>query len=337
MYKFLVFSDLHLHTWNYGSSIINGRNSRLLFQQAALIKMINYADTNNIEDIYFCGDFFHTHSMINSEVLHAAWEIFEEQPTYKYKDFVFLMGNHDMTSSNRSVSALNILNGYGHVATQFQSGPFSTIFIPFVESKDELLSYMDKIDANGQPVILFMHQGVANVPVNSTGFTINEILTPDMLPSCVSAAFTGHYHSHKQVNEKLWIPGSVNQLTWVDIGEKRGWLDVEVNGSNVKVTHIESQSPKFIYKTHLDILNDIRGSFVRIDCPAGTDVNALREEAQKYSPLSLEIRVAGEKPEHIDTPKNVSSIIELFHEYIECNSFSPEFIKAGKDIINASN
>ena len=344
MNRFLVFSDLHLHPWSYGSSIIRGRNSRLLFQQTAVLEMLSYANKNDIRDIIFCGDFFHSHSVITAEVIQATWEIFNEG--WPYNRFFFLMGNHDMTDKSRHITALRTLSPFGHVITEPTffglNDRVMYHFIPYYETKEELEQSLNQISnypgVPQDPYFLFMHQGVSNIPVNSTGFTLNEILTPDMIPSGALAAFTGHYHSHKQVSDKLWIPGSMNQLTWVDVTEKRGWLDVTLNSdSSVSVIHVESTSPKFIYLKEESCLAHVKGNFVRIDCTSPSRAVEIKEEALKLDPLSLEVRVPSTKPERIETPRNFSTILDLFHEYLEGNNFTPDFVKVGKDIINASN
>ena len=338
--RYIIFSDLHLHPWSYGSSIVRGRNSRLLFQQAAVLEMFSYAQKNHIEEIIFCGDFFHSHSTISAEVIQATWEIFRagESPV-RYLDLIFLMGNHDMGDKSRNITSLRTLNPYGRVITDVAAYPgtydVGSFFIPYCESKDELESFLKL--APSYEHITIMHQGVAGIPVNSTGFTVNEILTEDMLPTKNIVAFSGHYHSHKKINDRFWIPGSVNQLTWSDVTEKRGWLDVEIdNDLDVKVTHIESTSPKFIYKRDTNCLGDIKGNLVRIDCSSHSRAMEIKEEALKFHPLSLEVRVPSTEPEKIEIPRNFSTILDLFHEYIETNNFSPDFVKIGKDIINKS-
>lgn len=345
MNKFVVFSDLHLHTWGYGSSLIRGRNSRLMFQQLVLIDMLGKALVDpNVTAIIFCGDFFHTHGNINAEVLQSIHEIFKKVGIIGGLSprLVFLLGNHDMVDKRRSISALSALAPYGDVVTEPMLADFGSGhrigLVPYFETKEELVTELNRMyDSNID--FLFLHQGISGVPINSTGFVINEALTPEMIPNSVLAAFAGHYHSHKQVSSNLWIPGSMNQLTWTDVGEDRGWLEVtydERDSRDVQVKHIPTRSPKFMYKTDKDILGDIRGNYVRIDCSSGANVKAIKEEASKYNPLSIEIRVTNEKPEMVEVPKSFSTLMDLFHEYLEANDFSPEFVKAGKDIINAA-
>jgi hypothetical protein len=91
-----------------------------------------------------------------------------------------------------------------------------------------------------------------------------------------------------------------------------------------------------MYKKDFDCLEDIKGNMVRIDCSSPSKAAEIKEEALKYNPLSLEVRIPSTEPEKIQTPKNFSTILDLFHEYLEGNNFTPDFVKIGKDIINKS-
>ncbi|MHA2377599.1 MAG: hypothetical protein ACXAB9_15715, partial [Candidatus Thorarchaeota archaeon] len=71
-FRFIIFSDLHLHLWTYGSKLVAGRNQRLLDQINVLHQMFEYAEERGINNVFFCGDFFHTHGNLKTEVLDAA-------------------------------------------------------------------------------------------------------------------------------------------------------------------------------------------------------------------------------------------------------------------------
>ena len=150
--------------------------------------------------------------------------------------------------------------------------PFS--FLPYTEDKAVIEKFFeDAIDH-----VCFMHQGVAKVPMGS-GFLIDEILTQDMIPSHVKHVFTGHYHQHNRVSDKLTIVGSTMQHTWNDTGDDRGyvWYDTETG----EIEHVDVGAPRFqtlnlagrgscdwIYHERGADASDIslafRGNFVRV-------------------------------------------------------------------------
>ena len=92
---FIVFSDLHLHNWNYGARSIQGVNSRLLYQVRVLKQIEHYARRNRIKNIYFCGDLFHGHHTLHLGPLSFAAKVFSRWKKFGF-NLVLLVGNHDI-------------------------------------------------------------------------------------------------------------------------------------------------------------------------------------------------------------------------------------------------
>lgn len=243
--RFLVYSDLHLHTWSYGSKLIDGKNSRLKAQQDVLRQIKEYALSNNISKIICCGDVFHTQGKVDAEVLQAAYHSFNDIKKAGLEQ-IWMVGNHDQKDKRGIIHALDILRPLGEVVdTQLYIGmgaDIPLVFFPYTED-EEYLKTMFKV-SNIPNQIMFIHQGVSSVPMKN-GYLIDEIFKPEMILESTKHVFSGHYHNHTRVTDKLTIPGAPMQHTWGDEGEKRGWLDVEV-GDEVKITHVESDHPKFI-------------------------------------------------------------------------------------------
>lgn len=239
--KILIFSDLHLHTWKYGSYITDsGYNSRLLSQVNVLDQINKFADTNNIDHILFGGDLFHTHSSIPTQALSAAVQCFAMMSN---KKIIALLGNHDMSNKAGNIHSLQWLREYATVvewSSTIEFGESVIHALPYTESEEELQTHLKNTPRDS---ILLLHQGVAGVPMGS-GFVINEMLRPDMLDKVhCKAAFAGHYHTHKIVNEKLTVIGSPMQHTWGDVGEARGWIVYDTNTGVSK--HYQSIAPEF--------------------------------------------------------------------------------------------
>ena len=323
--RFAVLSDLHLHGWTYGSSLISGRNSRLLDQQDVLRQFNNYCNENNIEDILFCGDFFHQ-SKVSAEVLMAAHESLIELRAGKH--LRFLVGNHDCQSKDNSIHALSMLSNYGLVIDQWYTDSRYLAALPYTEDKDKLSAFLSQ---NLEGKIVLMHQGVSGQELNSKGFTLNEILSPDMFPDNAAFGFTGHYHSHKKVKDNLYIPGSPLQLNWSDKGEKRGWLDVDTETREVR--HVESRAPKFIECSNLE---DVRGAgenFIRFVSRSGETANDIREAC----PGARSIEVVYEKAEaQYERIERFDTFTGLFEEFVKNKNLSDEYVRVGRKIICAS-
>ena len=320
--RFTVFSDLHLFCWQHGSTIVNGRNSRLLDQQDVLRQFTEYCDRNSIDHVLFAGDFFHQ-SKVSAEVLMAAHESLS--PLKAGRRLFFLLGNHDCQSKDNSIHALSMLSNYGTVIDSWYDSKHIAA-LPYTEDKDKLTDFLSQ---SLEDKIILLHQGVANIPINSKGFTLNEILTPDMVPDNAAFCFTGHYHSHKKVKDNLYIPGSPMQLTWGDKNEKRGWLDVNLETREVK--HIESKAPKFIEFSLGDNRTGYEGNFVRL---LSTD-NVAMEEIRKQYESARSIEVVYDKPEiRYERIERFDTFTGLFEEFVREKELSEEYVLVGRKIIS---
>lgn len=301
MTSFVVFSDLHLHQWQYGSTIVHGRNSRLVQQTKVVQSLHKYCLERDINEVVFCGDLFHT-STITAEVSKAAYEAF--YPFYRdgFRMW-FIVGNHDQVSRTGGTHALDWFRYTGTVIDTNDGSDGvrlsgvagrECLFVPYLDSREELEERL----AHFQSGFIFLHQGVGGVEVNSKGFTLNEILTPDLIPSHCSMAFTGHYHSRRAVTSNLIIPGSTCQLNWGDEGEDRGWLEVRMDGDSVKeVEFINSEASKFITINENQIAaNDptlnLSGNFIRVMSQGNYSPEELQEFVLNNGAASVEIKRA---------------------------------------------
>lgn len=332
MSKFVVFSDLHLNEWTYGATLVDGKNSRLLAQADVLKQIREYCITEDVRSVFFCGDLFHTHSKVSASVLHVAHEEFK---AFKSADIhvTFLVGNHDMSDRAGKVHTLDFLKELGTVIEPNEGSMMyggsktepSFYFYSYTEDREALLDF---IAFCNQPGYLFLHQGVQNVPMGS-GFVIpNEILSADDIPDTMIMAFTGHYHSHRQVSDNLCIVGSPMQHDWGDTGEDRGWLLVE----DKTITLIPSKAPKFIELTKKELQEDVApliGNYVRIQGDHGElDKEAILEQGA----LSVEFSVQKETNNQELISVDSFELEPLIREFEKRNDVTPELSEIGKEL-----
>lgn len=320
MSRFVVFSDLHLHTWMYGSSLAKGINSRLLNQSDVVGQIRQYVVDNDIRTVIFLGDLFHT-STISAEVLEVAYNSF--RLLAQDINLILLTGNHDQYSKNGEIHSLSFFKPFAHVVDQAESlgrldQEHPMYAVPYTEDESNLVKLFNSVEKNS---LVFLHQGVSGVPVNSKGFVLNETFKAGMITPQVKHVFAGHYHSHKKVNDTLTIPGSPLQLTWGDVGEKRGWLDVTIEEGQVNIKHIESKAPKFMVNPEE---KDIEGNFIRTREDNKTEL--LLKGA-----LSVEQVEIQKKFPHL-SEYNLWTMDEVFEEYIEKKDLEPELEATGRDL-----
>ncbi len=298
--RFVVFSDLHLHEWVYGSRIVNGRNSRLEQQVRVVHDIVNYCKSEGISEAVLTGDVFHT-STVSAAVSEAAYRAFSEFNRAGIH-LTIVPGNHDQATRTGELDSLSWFSTIGTVARCgdsgvdriCQTGDVQAYGIPFTHDRGELARRIDQIPSGCR--LLYLHQGVSGVEINSKGFTLNEALTPDMIPPWIGMAFTGHYHSAKQVTDNLVIPGSTVQLNWGDKDERRGWLDVDYNpeDNTTAITHMEAKASKFVQADDVSGLDGyaVEGNFLRVVTEDNTPsfVQSLVEDLYKRGAESVEIK-----------------------------------------------
>lgn len=329
--RFVVFSDLHLYEWTYGATYINGMNSRLLAQANVLNQIKTYCLENNIWQIVFCGDLFHTHAKVTAPVLKVAYECFQSMAVLGL-ELTFLVGNHDFGNKTGSIHMLEFLKTLGCVIDRSARGcvidrsAIGTDLFSLISYTEDAEELKDFISNTPKGHYLFMHQGVSGVPLGS-GFVIpNEILNPADIPSGV-LAFTGHYHSHKKVSPNLYVVGSPMQHDWSDAGEVRGWLDVD----GLSVTQIESVAPKFVKLNPGNVFTakDLTNNYVRVKANPGEMDHSIFEKA---GVSSIEYDTTKETDAQELIAVDSFELEPLIRSFEVKNNVSPELIQLGRDL-----
>jgi DNA repair exonuclease SbcCD nuclease subunit len=327
--KVLIFSDLHLHNWNYGSTIVDGMNSRLRDQARVLDQIAMYCEHNEVDHIVFGGDLFHTHGKIDAGVLKVAYEGIDRILEKSNVGMDILVGNHDTADKSMAVHSLHWLKSFAQVKvvdTMTHDDLFS--YLPYTEDK----AVIEKFFQDANP-ICFLHQGIAGVPMGS-GFLINEAFSLDMVPDYVDQVFTGHYHKHGNPSDKVTVPGSTLQLTWADEGDKRGFLIYDTNTGAIE--HIESVAPKFVTVDFNNVTPfEISGNFIRVKGCDSTGKDNYREMLIEGGARSVEFMV--EKTD-AQTLKPIVTcdgyhLPDLVKAYEKQKEVTPERSKIGKELM----
>jgi len=213
MSKRLVFSDLHLNQWAYGSTITSeGFNSRLWAQAMACQEMIEDAEREGVRYAYFCGDLFHLHGSVPTQALVMASRLFNGLRSRGIQ-IRAIPGNHDMQDKQGKIHGLEFLPEGERLGYWPDDDGLFVQALPYTTDEEVLKRFLGELDfgeAGGGMILL--HQGVAGVPLSS-GWVLDEKLTPKMIPENVMA-FVGHYHFFRQVSSNLTVVGNLTPLTW---------------------------------------------------------------------------------------------------------------------------
>jgi DNA repair exonuclease SbcCD nuclease subunit len=276
----MIFSDVHLHPWKYGATTLeNGYNSRLWAQGGALDLVFETCLEEEIEYAYFCGDMFHTPGTIPTQALATAQDFFRKMKESGIK-LRMLVGNHDMGNRAGNIHAL------GHYAVKpgefktWQDGSLLVHGLGYTTDEDQLRKFLEYGAEYGG--MLLMHQGVAGVPLSS-GYILDEKLTGDLIPeNCV--AFTGHYHNHTRVNERLTVVGNLTALNWNDLDQRKGFIVYD--DETGEMSWRSSESSEFVT---YDPEEPIEGHFVRFTQPVETcEIEKIRGDILAEGALAVE-------------------------------------------------
>lgn len=310
--------------------------------------MENYARDHGIKHFLFCGDMFHTHQTIHAEPMRIATLMLERWRKDDFKG-IFLVGNHDMANRSGGIHSLDFIKGYGHhvvdINTTSTHLTWGQIFhcLPYMDStrEEDVEGFLAAAPPNA---IVMMHQGVKNVGVGSKSFILkDEIFDVTKVPDDVFHVFTGHYHSHKHVSNKVTIVGSPMQHTWTDLGERRGFLHVKVDPKEIKFVELE-HAPRF---QRVDMgssacfSNDdtlLRNNFVRITNVAeGASISDLRAQAHKLGARSIEFELPQMRTlETQAVSSELFNMPELAVKFMIENELEEELSKTGKDLMSGT-
>lgn len=163
-HEILLFSDLHLHNWSFGSTLgEHGHNSRLTHGLNVISRMYAEAHQRSIPHIVFPGDLFHARNSVASEVMERTFQSLKfNAHRYPGIDLTILLGNHDWDRSVTfsSVMIFGSIQGIKVVSSpqtfSLFNGEVNCLFIPYTPHADQ---FKNTLKRNPGVDAIFVHQG----------------------------------------------------------------------------------------------------------------------------------------------------------------------------------
>lgn len=211
------------------------------------------------DTVVIAGDLFHARGSIKPSVFNKAVEFFKKNKKVRYQ---IIAGNHDLETkvSTDTSSALTPLDTIPNVFCH--SEPVvsdSCILIPWIEAiqLDDIKAVLDRVeDTENKDVILHAPiDGVFdNIP--SAGLSPKELET---LP--VRRVFSGHFHNHKKLNNKVWSIGSIAQFSFGEKDNTVGFMLVYPDMERF----CPSEEPRFVECDFTDLKTvSIKGEYLKV-------------------------------------------------------------------------
>lgn len=273
MPKFLLFTDIHLHSHKKSEE-------RLRDCLDCLVWVFETAKKNNIKNILFGGDFFHDRSKIESLVLHETFAILK-----KYLDgsvnFYVLLGNHDLWYFEKtSISSASALSAFPNVhiidkPEQIIIDNVSWHFVPFTHDPIDDINNLEKYNPHNS--FLLGHLAVDGAKLNSKGSTADVEIEHDGEMTKVSSnifknykhVFLGHYHNAQMISSNAEYIGSPLQLSFGELEDTKNIIILEVMEDDYITNYVTNTfSPQHFEGTIDNLMNldpeILKKSFVSI-------------------------------------------------------------------------
>jgi len=258
-HRILVTADWHIG--DYRGPVVNGLNGRLIDVRNRISELIEYAVSNSIEAIVFCGDMFRDKhpGMIH---LKTAASIIKEISSKQIK-FIAIPGNHDVSKLRMHAHALSAFKPLtpNNVVIADQPGVFELdlntrlLLFPYMSSpQDKPLKEFLK-DARKDD-ILVMHGTIeGSLMTKLTDYEIHDEDTIFMdTISKVRGVFAGHIHDNQHYG-KVWYPGSLERLSFDEEYSDRGFLDITI-GDTIESKFIPVVARRLV-TIHAEDINDV--------------------------------------------------------------------------------
>lgn len=216
--KICIYSDPH---WSTYSSILRQRGIKYSKRLEGLINSINWVESlaknNYCNEIYCLGDFFDRNNLTAEEITALNDICWSDLP------HLFLVGNHEITTSNLEMNSLNVLRKIGNVidkpSIKYING-CNLVFLPYLDedTRQPLKEILDGLWLQQPKTIIFSHNDIRGIQygayTSEFGFSLDEIEN-----NC-NMFINGHLHNCNFVNKRDDIPVlNIGNLTGLNFTE----------------------------------------------------------------------------------------------------------------------
>jgi DNA repair exonuclease SbcCD nuclease subunit len=179
------------------------------------------------EIVLFAGDFFDDTSVPN----WIKKQVIELKETYHNQTWVINGGNHDSTKTYSSVSALDVFGEVNnvyivnkHKIEVLDLCGLSILCIPHMKSQKEYLEAVERVEGNYDIALLhsLVNSGLELGP-NDLNLDLYRL---SILAEKCKAIYIGHEHHPKELLPTVWIPGSIMEFDFGQLGPKYVYTEV---------------------------------------------------------------------------------------------------------------
>lgn len=345
-----IFTDIHFQKKGLGRIVQTGE------------WIVGEMSNQGVDAVVCLGDILNTREMVSVEAQSEALSFMHRLSEKWHCDVI--LGNHDMNlKHSRKVSSLEGLRFSSNIAlhreigiTRFADGS-EALMMPYHEDQVKIIETIqklrDKVPQRLGNMVGFGHLSIngavreTNYGTTYTGAYGTDVFEP------LKRTFTGHFHVHHELNNRVLYVGSPLQFDFGDAGDARGIVIYETLDDSwyfVRNPHGE----RFLYITpqEIDQINPEKhdGCFVTIiyddivtDEEHDTNVQKLMDygivSVKKESVVEKAIREQAIEVDSVDSA-SMADLVDPFVNAVldEKSVLSKERLsKFGKGVINLVN
>ncbi len=233
--RFVHIADTHLGAGGFGNKLSeNGINQREEDICAAFTSAIDQIIEIRPDFVIHAGDLFHMVRPTNRIINLAIKEIL--RMTTRGIPAVIISGNHDAPKQRSVGHVLSIFENLQDVYPIFRSryetlelAGVNICCLPHCLTPEILHEQFEHIRPDPSGLNVLVAHGVA---AGIERFSMAELSEEEIPSSILGAGFNyvalGHYHKYTEVQDKVYYAGSTERLTFGEIGEEKGFLEVEI-------------------------------------------------------------------------------------------------------------
>jgi DNA repair exonuclease SbcCD nuclease subunit len=342
--KINLVGDLHLGIKNNSVEWLEIQKQFLL---KFLFKKVDEDFDQDRDILILEGDIFHSRESINVRIQNEAFSIFK-QLAQKFKRGVYIIvGNHDVYYKDKT--EVNSLKALSHLADNIHvfekpetltlNGEHSFLMLPWIEDVSRLSSVVN--DYRNLCQYIVCHADIKGLRFNKWTH-VEHGLEVEAL-STYKRVYGGHIH-HRQTVKNVLYTGTPYQMDRGDIGNAKGFYQLDVSTRNLTETFIENtESPVFVKfdimavleMTHAEIIEKFHNNFVdimiNVNFANRFPVTRFLEEISEAAHRKIEFftyvdQTQAEAEMNAEfNPEEGFNITDIFKMYVKSKDYSQQF------------
>ncbi len=299
--KFLHISDTHLGFSAYRKSTPDGINQRELDVYKSFEQFVNYAIESKPDLVMHSGDLFDAVRPNNRAITFALKQLLKLSNSNI--PCIIIAGNHEHPKLSETGHIFSIFEHleniypiykgkYEKILFEIKNKKIAIHAIPQNNSKEIFKKEIDRLktDNDADYNFLMCHGAVSGIQ-EFTMNEFNELMIPtEVLSKKFDYIALGHYHKYTKLADNVFYSGSVENLTFAEANEEKGFIENTIEKNQIKSKFIKIKTrPMFDSKP-------IKCKDLKVD----QVMNEIKKTVQSIKPEGKTFRITlDEIPSHI--------------------------------------